>query len=276
MTAKGQPMMKTKVGIIGTGNISNIYLENLTKAEKIELIGCADLHFESALEKANKFGIPALRVEEMLKSDAELIINLTVPGAHFQVCKDIVTAGKHVYVEKPLTIHREEALELLALADANGVLVGGAPDTFLGAGIQTCRQLIDEGVIGEPVAATAFMMCHGHENWHPNPDFYYQKGGGPLFDMGPYYLTTLVHLIGPVKKVSGSARLTFPERKITSMPRNGEQIKVEVPTHVTGTLEFENGAIGTMITSFDVWGHGLPHLEIYGTEGSLRVPNPNH
>jgi predicted dehydrogenase len=154
-------------------------------------------------------------------------------------------------------------------------LVGGAPDTFLGGGIQTCRKLIDDGWVGKPIASTAFMTCHGHESWHPDPEFYYQYGGGPMFDMGPYYLTALINLMGPVSRVTGSTRITFDKRTITSAPKNGKEIVVEVPTHVAGVLDFTNGAIGTIITSFDVWHAELPRIEIYGTEGTLSVPDPN-
>jgi predicted dehydrogenase len=186
-----------------------------------------------------------------------------------------VNAGKHVYVEKPLCVELDQAAELLAAAKTKGVHVCGAPDTFLGGGLQTCRKLIDDGWIGESVGATAFMLCHGHEGWHPDPAFYYKKGGGPMFDMGPYYLTALVSLIGPVRNVSGTTRTTQNQRVIGSEPKKGTVIDVEVPTHVVGTLEFDNGAVGTVITSFDVWSHRLPTIEIYGTTGSLSVPNPN-
>ncbi|MDR1030474.1 MAG: Gfo/Idh/MocA family oxidoreductase, partial [Treponema sp.] len=177
--------------------------------------------------------------------------------------------------EKPLCVSREEALTLLSSAQEQQVRVGCAPDTFLGAGIQTCRKLIDEGWIGRPLSAVAFMMHHGHEHWHPNPGFYYKPGAGPLFDMGPYYLTALVNLLGPITRVSGSAQQGFKTRTITSEPLNGQLITVEVPTHIAGVLDFACGAVGTIITSFDVYAHSLPYLEIYGTEGSLKVPDPN-
>jgi len=164
---------------------------------------------------------------------------------------------------------------MLALANKKGLRVGGAPDTFLGGGHQTCRKLIDDGWIGQPIAAIAFMVCHGHESWHPDPDFYYQLGGGPMFDMGPYYLTALVNMLGPVKRVTGSARVTFPERLITSQPKYGTKIKVNTPTHIAGVMDFASGAVGTVIMSFDVWTHHLPCIEVYGTEGSLMVPDPN-
>ncbi len=164
---------------------------------------------------------------------------------------------------------------MLCLAAEKGLKVGGAPDTFMGAGIQTCVSLIDEGAIGKPVAATAFMLCHGHESWHPDPEFYYKVGGGPLFDMGPYYLTALIAMLGPVRRVSGSAQASFPTRTITSQPKNGTVISVDTPTHLSATLDFAGGAVATLITSFDVWAHHLPCIEIHGTEGSISVPDPN-
>jgi predicted dehydrogenase len=232
--------------------------------------------FERAQARAQEYGTQAFTVDQMLAHpDVGIIINLTIPKAHGEIGLRAVNAGKSVYNEKPLALSRDEAREMLAVAAKNGVRVGGAPDTFMGAGIQTCRKLIDDGAIGEPIAATAFMMGHGHESWHPDPDFYYQPGGGPMFDMGPYYLTALAALIGPIKRVSGSTRITFPERTITSKPKAGQKINVRVPTHVVGVMDFANGAIGTIITSFDVWKHSMPRIEIYGTEGSLLVPDPN-
>ncbi|TVR59343.1 MAG: gfo/Idh/MocA family oxidoreductase [Spirochaetaceae bacterium] len=272
-------MKKLKVGIVGIGKISGIYLENLTGmfSDAVEVTALADLVPERATEAAEKYGIPeALSVEKLVASgNVELVLNLTIPNAHFDVCMKAVEAGKHTYVEKPLCITREEATRLLETAEKRGVRVGCAPDTFLGAGIQTCRKLIDDGWIGTPVAATAFMMGHGHESWHPDPEFYYKVGGGPMFDMGPYYLTALVNLMGPVARLSGSAKKTFETRLITSEPKKGTVIDVDVPTHVVGVMDFASGAVGTIITSFDIWGHTLPRIEIYGTEGSLSVPDPN-
>ena len=184
-------------------------------------------------------------------------------------------AGKSVYNEKPVAIKREDARKMLDMAKAKGLRVGGAPDTFMGAGIQTCIKLLDDGWIGNPIGATACMACHGPESWHPDPEFYYKIGGGPMLDMGPYYLTALVALMGPVRRVTGSTRISFPERTITSTPKFGTKIRVDVPTHVTGIMDFANGAIGTIITSFDVWAANLPCIEIYGTEGSMSVPDPN-
>ena len=270
-------MTATKVGIIGCGNISSIYCESGKTFEILNIIACADLIQERAEARAAEYGIPrACSVVELLADpEIEIVINLTIPKAHAEVALAALQAGKSVHNEKPLAIERAQAHQLLALAREEGLRVGCAPDTFLGGGIQTCRKLIDDGWIGEPIAATAFMTCHGHESWHPDPEFYYKVGGGPMFDMGPYYLTALVNLIGPVRRVTGSARITFPERLVTSQPKHGTRIEVDVPTHVAGVLDFANGAVGTIITSFDIWSAHLPRIEIYGTEGSLSVPDPN-
>jgi predicted dehydrogenase len=268
---------KIKVGVIGCGNISSIYLEQMKTFDILEVVACADLIMDRARDRAAKYGIPRACTDEELWADPEIqiVLNITNPLAHAEVALGSLQAGKSVYDEKPLTTNREDAQQILKLAEEKGLRVGGAPDTFLGAGLQTCRKLIDEGAIGEPIAATAFMTCHGHESWHPDPEFYYQVGGGPMFDMGPYYLTALVSLLGPVKSVAGMTRITFPERTITSKAKYGKKIQVEVPTHVAGLMNFANGAVGTIITSFDVWGATLPWLEIYGTEGSLHLPDPN-
>ncbi len=267
---------QVNVGIIGCGNISPLYFQACRSFEILNLVGCADIAMARAEARAREFDTQAFSVEALLAHpDIQIIINLTIPKAHGEIGVAALEAGKSVYNEKPLALSREEAQRMLALAKQKGLRVGGAPDTFMGAGIQTCRKLIDDGAIGQPIAATAFMLCHGHEHWHPDPEFYYQPGGGPMFDMGPYYLTALVALIGPVRRVTGSARATFPERTITSQPKYGQRITVRVPTHVAGVLDFAGGAIGTIVTSFDVWRHSLPCIEIYGTEGSLQVPDPN-
>jgi predicted dehydrogenase len=268
--------VRTKIGVIGCGNISTIYLKSGQTFDNLEIVACADLDQARAQAKAAEFGIQAYSVDELLADrEIEIAVNLTIPAAHAEVATAALNAGKATYSEKPFALNREDGRTLLDLAQARGLRIGCAPDTFLGGGLQTCRKLVDEGVIGEPVAASACMISHGHEHWHPNPEFYYQRGGGPLFDMGPYYLTALVSIMGPVKRVSGMTRITFPERTITSQPRFGQRVQVEVPTHVTGLLEFANGAIGTLIQTFDVWGANLPKLEIYGTEGSLSLPDPN-
>lgn len=268
---------RTRIGVIGTGNISPIYLESGKNFANLEVAACADLDMNRARARAEQFQIPkACTVEELLTDpEIEIVVNLTIPRAHAAVALTAIEAGKSVYNEKPLAVSREDGQKMLTAAHAKGVRIGCAPDTFLGGGLQTCRKLIDDGIIGEPVAATAFMMNHGHESWHPDPDFYYQPGAGPMFDMGPYYLTALTTLLGPVRRVTGSTRVSFPERTITSQPKYGEKISVNTPTHVAGILDFANGATGTLITSFDVWSHHLPILEIYGSEGTLSVPDPN-
>lgn len=271
-------MDKTKIGIVGCGNISSIYLKNCQQMfDILQAVACADLIPERAQAQAEKYGVPrACTVEELLADpEIEIVVNLTIPQAHFDIAMQAIEAGKSVHNEKPLALTREQGQALLRAAEQRGVRVGCAPDTFLGGGHQTCRKLIDDGWIGEPIAATAFMLCHGHESWHPSPAFYYQPGGGPMFDMGPYYLTALINLMGPIERVSGEASITFPKRTITSQPLYGTVIEVETPTHIASTFRFVNGAIGTMITSFDVWHHNLPRIEVYGTEGTLVVPDPN-
>lgn len=270
-------MQQLNVGIIGCGNISSIYLDNLHKVlENIHLVGCADLNDDAAKAKAEAYNIEHILLDDMYtRKDIDIIVNLTNPNAHYQVAKKALENNKHTYSEKPLTVTLKEGQELIALANSKNLKVGCAPDTFLGAGIQTCRKLIDDGWIGEPIAATANMVCHGHESWHPNPDFYYQTGGGPLFDMGPYYLTALVTLLGPVSKVFGSAKRTFDKRKITSKEQYGKMISVNVDTHVSAMLTFKNNVICQLNQSFDIWKHDLPCIEVYGTKGSLSVPDPN-
>ena len=266
-----------KIGVIGCGNISDVYLRNARRFDILEIVVCADLLHERAETKAREYDIPkACTTSELLDDpEIELVLNITTPQAHAEVAAAAIEAGKSVYNEKPLTINRETGRELLQMADERDVRVGCAPDTFLGGGQQTARKVLDDGWIGAPVAGTAFLMHHGHERWHPHPEFYYKKGGGPMFDMGPYYLTALVSMLGPVRRVTGSARMTFAERTITSEPQFGKTVDVEVPTHVAGILDFANGAIVTIVTSFDVWSHELPFLEIYGTEGTMSAPNPD-
>ena len=270
-------MTKTKMGIIGCGTISWAYFTASERFEIVDIVACADLVPERAQARAEEYGIPkACSVEELLADpEIEIVINLTIPKAHAEVSTAILEAGKHVYSEKPFTVDREDGRRVLELAREKGLRVGCAPDTFLGGGIQTCRKLLDDGVIGEPVAASAFMMGHGPESWHPDPEFHYKPGGGPLFGMGPYYLTTLVNLLGPVEELVGSAQISFAQRTITSEPRNGQVIDVECPTHSTALLHFGGGVTATLIVSFDVWGSTLPRIEVYGSEGTLSVPDPN-
>lgn len=271
-------MEKIKVGIIGTGNISGIYLQNGSKFDAMEVVACADLDVERAKAKGEEHGIKGCSVDDLLADpDIQMVINLTIPQAHASVCLRALEAGKHVYVEKPFAVTREEGLEVLELARKKGLYAGSAPDTFLGGGIQTSIKLIEDGWIGTPIGATAFMVGGGHESWHPAPEFYYQHGGGPMFDMGPYYLTALVAMLGPITRVTGSARISYPERTITSQPKYGQKVKVEVPTHIAGVMDFASGAIGTLLTSFDVKGGSqLPRIEVYGSQGTLQVPDPNN
>jgi len=264
------------IGVVGCGNISEVYLKVARNFGILKLVAVADAIPERAQAKAEAHGLSACSVKDLLANpEVEIVLNLTVPAAHAEIGMAALEAGKCVYNEKPLATRREDAQAMLALADRKGLLVGGAPDTFMGAGLQTCRKIIDDGWIGEPVAATAFFMGHGAERWHPDPGFFYKPGAGPMFDMGPYYLTALVSLIGPVKSVCSAARASFQERVIGSQPKAGQIIKVETPTHIAGSMEFQSGAIATVVTSFDVWAHSLPNIEIYGTTGSLRVPDPN-
>ena len=266
-----------KIGIVGCGNISRIYLEQSRTFDILEVKAVADVDFSRAQVKAAEHNVPNVYTLEQMLADPEIeiIVNLTPPFAHGDIALRAVEAGKSVYNEKPLSIFREDARKVLEAASAKGLRVGCAPDTFMGAGLQTCRKLIDDGAIGVPVAATAFMMSHGPERWHPDPEFFYKTGGGPMFDMGPYYLTALVSMLGPVKRVTGSTRISFAEREIGSEPKRGAKIAVEIPTMVTGLLEFDSGPLGTIITSFDVWKSSLPRIEIYGSEGTLAVPDPN-
>lgn len=270
-------MERVGVGIVGCGKISEAYLSIAKRFPVLDVVAVSDVLIERARARAAEFGVPkACTPEELIADPAvEVVLNITVPQAHAPVARAALEAGRHVYNEKPLAVELEDGAALLELAKRQELRVGAAPDTFLGGGIQTCRELIDRGDIGEPVAATAFFANHGHEHWHPDPGFYYQHGGGPLFDMGPYYLTALVSLIGPIRRVSGSARASFAERTIASEPKRGQTVPVETPTHIAGTLDFAGGAIGTLVTSFDVWSHSLPRIEIYGSEGSLSVPDPN-
>jgi predicted dehydrogenase len=267
----------TKIGIIGCGNISRAYFKGCGFFPNLEIAACADLNTDLAREKAKEWGVPrGGSVEELLADpEIEIVVNLTIPAAHALVDRQILEAGKHSYSEKPFAVEREDGRKVLALADEKGLRTGCAPDTFLGGGIQTCIKLIEDGWIGTPVAATAFMLSSGPESWHPNPTFYYQKGGGPMFDMGPYYLTALISMLGPVRRITGSTRVTRQERVATGESTYGLKIPVETPTHVAAVLDFHSGPIATLVTSFDVQAHALPNIEIYGSEGTLRVPDPN-
>jgi len=265
------------IGVIGCGDIARkAYMKYIPNSPTIRVTACADIDAEKTKAFAEEFSITPMGVDELIAADGiDIVLNLTIPGVHAEINAAAINAGKHAYCEKPLAVDLEEGLASVKLAAEKGLRIGCAPDTFFGGGIQTCRKLIDDGAIGEPVACTAFMAGHGHESWHPSPAFYYKPGGGPMLDMGPYYLTALVNLIGPARRVAASTRATFPTRTITSKPLNGTVVDVEVTTHLAGTVDFANGAIGTVIMSFDVWAQHLPRIEIHGTTGSLVVPDPN-
>lgn len=267
-----------KVGIIGCGAIIAQYLKNFRRLEAIDLVAVADLDPARAQAVADSYeGVRAVTVDELLAADdVELVLNLTIPAAHAPIALRAIAAGKSVYGEKPLAATTAEARQVLDAARKAGVVVGCAPDTVLGTGIQTARKAIDDGLIGAPISATATMVTPGHERWHPNPDFYYQPGGGPLLDMGPYYVSALVTLLGPVVSVIGAASHTRNSRTIGSGPREGELIPVTIDSHVTGVLVHASGALSTLVMSFDAVKTKSPNLEIHGAAGSLVVPDPNH
>ena len=269
----------TNIGIVGVGCISGIYLENITNLYRdIRVIGVCDLVRERAENAVKQYNIPKIyndMHELFADPEVDLVLNITRPYEHFEVSKAALLAGKHVYSEKPLGASWEEGRELVRIAEDKGLWIGGAPDTYLGAGIQTCRKLLDEGAIGDVVGATAFMPGHGPESWHPDPEFFYKYGGGPMMDMGPYYVTALINLLGGVKRIGGMTSIPFPKRVATCKEHNGEVIEVEVPTSYYGVLEFDSGVIASLLTSFDIWGAKLPIIEIYGSKGTLRVPDPN-
>lgn len=256
-----------RVGIVGIGQISGQYLKTLPRLTNLDVTAAADLDPARTVP-----GIRTLTPAQLYAADdVDIVLNLTIPAAHHDVALAALAAGKSVYGEKPLAATTTEAREILAAAEEAGIAVGCAPDTVLGTGIQTARAVLDAGEIGKPIAATAFMTTPGHERWHPAPEFYYQPGGGPLLDMGPYYLTALVTLLGPVRRVVGMSATPRATRTTVA----GKTFQVEVVTHVTGVLEHANGALSTLLMSFDVWAADLPRIEVYGTGGSLSVPDPN-
>jgi predicted dehydrogenase len=267
-----------KIGIIGTGAIAPAYLKGMALfPERLEVVACADIQEDRAQAFAEKNNLQGRSIANLLASDdIELVLNLTVPAAHKEVSLQILEAGKHVYAEKPLAVTLEDGQAIMTKANEKGLRVGSAPDTFLGSGGQTARRLIESGAIGKPIAATAFMMGRGPDSWHPNPFFYYVPGGGPMLDMGPYYLTALVNLLGSIETVAGISGAGVEGRVAGHEGVRGQPIPVSVTTHVAGTARFEQGAIATIIMSFDIWNHTMPRIEIYGTEGSIMVPDPNN
>ncbi|PCI86421.1 MAG: oxidoreductase [Hyphomicrobiales bacterium] len=264
------------VGVIGCGNISDAYFKAAPQFDVLKMVAVADINMDAASAKAETYGLKALSVAELLAADdIDIVLNLTTPQYHVEVGLQVIAAGKHVYSEKPLALNLAEATELANAAKAKGLRVGCAPDTFLGGAHQTARKVIDDGLIGDVVAGTAFMMCPGHERWHPNPDFYYQAGGGPMLDMGPYYITALINMLGPVDAVVGMAKATYNERAIKSGDREGESFGVKIDTHFSGIMQFASGATVTMTQSFDVHKHEHSPIEIYGQKGSMLVADPN-
>ena len=268
---------KAKVGIVGCGNISKLYFKNAGLYKILDVVACADIDMARAKASAKQHNIPKACTPEELFADREIdmVINLTVPKAHAEVSLAALEGGKSVYSEKPLAITRDEARKLLELAEKKSLRIGCAPDTFLGGGLQTCRKAIDDGWIGEPVGAAAFLPGGGPERTRPDAEFLYQAGGGPMFDMGPYYLTALVSMLGPVRRVTASTRISFPERIVTAKENFGKRIKVEVPTFIAGVIDFAAGPVGTILATFDVTASQLPRIEVYGSEGTLSCPDPN-
>ena len=267
-----------RVGVVGAGKISEQYSVNLARLPQLALTAVADLDTGRAEALAAQHeGARALPLQQLLESDdVDVVLNLTIPAAHAEVALAAVAAGKHVYGEKPLTATTAEGRAVLEAARAAGVRIASAPDTVLGTGVQTARAAVEAGLVGTPHAATATFVAPGHELWHPSPEFYYAPGGGPLLDMGPYYMTSLVHLLGPVTRVTGLASAPRSTRTVASGPKAGLEFPVTTPSHVTGLLQHRDGALTTVVMSFDVWGSRAPRLEVHGPQGSISVPDPNH
>ena len=265
-----------RVGIIGCGNISTAYLQLASMFKGYDIVAVADINMDNARARAAEFDVRAQTVDDLLAAaDVDLVINLTIPAAHVDVSRAILKAGKHVYSEKPFVLSLAEAQELGDIAKAEGVRIGSAPDTFMGGSHQLARNLIDAGAIGKVTSGTAVVMSSGMEDWHPNPDFFFQKGGGPILDLGPYYICNLVQLLGPVQKVTSFTGMASDTRTIQNGPRNGETVPVETPTTIHSVLSFESGAIITLLASWDVWASNHPIMELYGSEGTMGVPDPN-
>jgi len=267
---------KLGVGIIGCGNISTTYLGLAHLFKGIEMRACADINMAAAKTRAMEYGVRAATVDGLLEADdIDIVVNLTVPAVHYAVSRQALDAGKHVYSEKPFVLAVKEGLDLRKRAGKKKLRVGSAPDTFLGGAHQLARSLIDGGAVGKITSGTCHVMSHGMEHWHPNPDFFFQPGGGPILDLGPYYISNLIQLIGPVRRVAALASIPARERTITSKPRHGERIPVTTPTTLHALLEFANGAAVTFNASWDVWSHGHKPMELYGEEGTIHVPDPN-
>ena len=265
------------VGIMGAGNISAAYLKLAPLFKGLEVRAVADILPAAAQKRADEFGVKAQTPDELLKnSELDVIVNLTIPATHYSVSMDIISAGKHAYSEKPFVLSLEEGMALKKAADDRGLQVGSAPDTFLGGAHQQAREIIDSGKLGKIMSGTTHVMSRGMEHWHPNPDFFFQVGAGPILDIGPYYVTDLIHLLGPVKRVSAFTNMARAEREVTAEgPYKGTFVKVGTPTTIHGMLEFHSGAIITIGASWDVAAHGHHNIELYGTDGTIFVPDPN-
>lgn len=264
------------VGIIGCGNISTTYFTLSPLFKGLKVLACADINMNAAELRAEEYNVKAQTIDELLANDEiDVVVNLTIPDAHFPVSKRILEAGKHVYSEKPLVLSLEQGEELRRIAKAKGLAVGCAPDTFLGGAHQLARKFVDDGGIGRITSGACYVMSPGMEMWHPNPDFFFLPGAGPILDLGPYYIANLINLIGPVKRVGALTSMAQTTRTITSQPRAGETIPVKTPTTIQALLEFVSGATVTLTASWDVWSHRHANMELYGTDGTLYVPDPN-
>jgi len=276
MSATFSEQQPIKIGMVGVGKISGQYFATIARLPILRLTAVADLNTALAAEVAEEHGVRNLSVDELINdADVDLVLNLTIPAAHADIALQAIAAGKHVYGEKPLAATFADGVKIIGAAKAAGVKVGSAPDTVLGTGTQTARKAVDDGLIGTPISAVATMVTPGHERWHPNPDFYYQPGGGPLLDMGPYYISSLITMLGPVAKVIGAASHQRNTRTIGSGPRAGETIPVNIDTHVTGVLVHESGVLSTLIMSFDAAATKASNIEVHGSEATLIAPDPN-
>jgi predicted dehydrogenase len=266
-----------RIGVVGCGTVSAAYLKNLTASQELKVVACADELLERARRRAAEFQVPrACSTEELLRdSEVELVVNLTTPAAHAQVTRAALQAGKHVHSEKPLATNRPDGDSIIEAARRKGLTISCAPDTFLGAGLQTCLGLLENHEVGEPLAATAFLLQAGPESWHPNPAIFYGPGAGPLLDMGPYYVTAMVSMLGPVRRVTGLSRILYPEIWVGKRSTVAQPITVAVPTFVAGLLEFQQGAQAVMVNSFGIAGHDLPPMQVYCTKAIIDVPDPN-
>jgi predicted dehydrogenase len=265
-----------RVGIVGCGNISDIYVRNAKLFRDIEIIACADLDPAAAERLANKYSLRETNVRTLLAADdIEIILNLTLPAAHAEVSRAAIAAGKHVYSEKPLAIFLKDGVALMEEAEAKSLRVGCAPDTILGAGLQSAKALIDQGLVGPIVNGLAAVMTKGMEHWHPNPVVFYQKGAGPALDLGPYYVSALTALLGPVSEVRAVGRISPSERRFGEGPKKGETFSAGTFTTLNAILTFSSGAIVSFLASWDVWRHGVRPIELHGTLASIRVPDPD-